>query len=80
MLYGLIDRLTDRLFDFDLEKDGERALLSGGWIILIGFFILLFDLDNELFWGVVLVWLLGAVFAGFGVYVLMGGDIGGKKR
>jgi len=62
----MIDRLIDKLFDFDVNTDHTRTILTGGWIILFAFLILLFD--SGLLIGAVLVALVGIGFAVGGIY------------
>ena len=66
MIYRLIDRLTDKFYNFDPEKDRERAILTGGWLILFACILLLFD--DELLLGALGLALVGAGFAITGIF------------
>jgi len=62
----MIDRLIDKLFNFEFREDPRRGILTGGWIILFAFLILL--ISHELLLYAVGVGLLGIAFVYAGYY------------
>ena len=39
----MIERLIDYIFDYDYRQNPRRAILTGGWIVLFAFFVLLYN-------------------------------------
>ena len=64
----MIERLIDKIFDFDFQRKPGRAILTGGWIVLFAFLILLFS--HELLLYAAGVGLVGIGFVYAGIYYL----------
>ena len=64
----MIDRLIDKLFDFDFRENPMRGILTGGWIVLFAFLILLYSHEFLLY--AVAVGLVGIGFFSAGFYYL----------
>jgi len=65
----MIDRLLNNFLDFDIEKNHERTLLAGGWIVLFACLVLLTDSGLILYAGALA--LLGGGFFFTGLYNLI---------
>jgi len=73
MINGLIgdyiDRLTDKFYNFDIHKDHDRTILTGGWLVLFACLVLL--LGSGLILCAVGLALLGAGFFFGGLYEML---------
>ena len=43
MISRLIDKFTDKFYDFDIQKDHDRTILTGGWLVFFACLVLLSD-------------------------------------
>ena len=43
MISRLIDIFTDKFYDFDIQKDHDRTILTGGWLVFFACLVLLSD-------------------------------------
>jgi len=62
----MIDRLIDKLFDFDYKNDYRRSILMGGWFFFFACVLVLVDREEFIMFALGLA-LLGAVFAAIGL-------------
>ena len=69
MIDWLTDIIVDKIFGFNINKDHSRTILTGGWIILIAFIILL--IGSEAIIASVVISLVGAAFLAGGLYSLI---------
>ena len=65
MIINMIEWLIDKIFDYDYRGNPKRAILTGGWIILFAFLILLFSHEFLLYAALIGLVGVGFVIAGY---------------